>query len=241
MNEFNELIEEIYEEANIFLNDIYKEEKEAREKLLNKVARIMLTYKIVDSFLKVTAKEKQKIKNDFNKELKNIFNSLIELENKKTTEILTNAAIKVGAFFDEAIISRNDINKIVNSAFKGEIYSERIWSNINEVSKLMQKNMNDFFNSSISVNDIENIIKKHFNTNASNVKRLVNTEVSRVINEINNVQFKELGVKKVIYNAELDKGTCEVCEGLHGTIFKLEDKPVIPQHPNCRCYYEIKE
>ena len=94
---------------------------------------------------------------------------------------------------------------------------------------------------SISVNDIENIIKKHFNTNASNVKRLVNTEVSRVINEINNVQFKELGVKKVIYNAELDKGTCEVCEGLHGTIFKLEDKPVIPQHPNCRCYYEIKE
>ena len=241
MNEFNELIEEIYEEASKGLNDIYKEEKEAREKLLNKVARIMLTYKIADSFLKVTAKEKQKIKNDFNKELKKNFNDLIELEKEKTTEILTNAATKVGAFFDEAIISRNDINKIVNSTFKGEIYSERIWSNINEVSKLMQKNMNDFFNSSISVNDIENIIKKHFNTSASNVKRLVNTEISRVINEINNVQFKELGVKKVTYNAELDKGTCEVCESLHGTIFNLEDKPVIPQHPNCRCYYEIKE
>ena len=241
MNQFNDLIEEIYEEASKGLNDIYKEEKEAREKLLNKVARIMLTYKIVDSFLKVTTKEKQKIKNTFNKELKNTFNDLIEIEKEKTTEILTNAATKVGAFFDEAIISRNDINKIVNSAFKGEIYSKRIWNNINEVSKLMQKNMNDFFNSSISVNDIENIIKKHFNTNASSVKRLVNTEISRVINEINNVQFKELGVKKVIYNAELDKGTCEVCESLHGTIFDLEDKPVIPQHPNCRCYYEIKE
>ena len=241
MNEFNELIEEIYEEASKGLNDIYKEEKEAREKLLNKVARIMLTYKIADSFLKVTAKEKQKIKIEFNKELKKNFNDLIEIEKEKTTEKLTNAATKVGAFFDEAIISRKDIEKIVNSTFKGEIYSERIWSNINEVSKLMQKNMNDFFNSSISVNDIENIIKKHFNTNASNVKRLVRTEVSRVINEINNVQFKELGVKKVIYNAELDKGTCKVCESLHGTIFNLEDKPVIPQHPNCRCYYEIKE
>ena len=193
MNEFNKLIEEIYEEANIFLNDIYKEEKEAREKLLNKVARIMLTYKIVDSFLKVTAKEKQKIKNDFNKELKNIFNSLIELENKKTTEILTNAAIKVGAFFDEAIISMNDINKIVNSAFKGEIYSERIWSNVNEVSKLMQKNMNDFFNSSISVNDIENIIKKHYKVYES--QGMNKKEIIKQIAKDRNVNKNEIYMK----------------------------------------------
>lgn len=241
MNEFNELIEEIYKEADVFLNDIYKEEKEAREKLLNKVARIMLTYKIADSFLKVTAKEKQKIKNDFNKELKNTFNDLIGIEKEKTTEILTNAATKAGAFFDEIIISRKDIEKIVNSAFKGEIYSERIWVNKDAVSKLVQKTINQFLAGEISVNEVEGIIRKHFNTSASNVKRLVNTEISRVINEINNVQFKELGVKKVTYNAELDKGTCEVCESLHGTIFKLEDKPVIPQHPNCRCYYEIKE
>lgn len=241
MNEFNELIEEIYEEASKGLNDIYKEEKEAREKLLNKVARIMLAYKIVDSFLKVTAKEKQKIKNDFNKELKNTFNDLIKAENKKTTEILTNAATKVGAFFDETIISRKDIDKIVNSAFKGERYSQRIWTNQNEVSKMLQKIINKFLAGDISVNEVEGIIRKHFNISASNIKRLVNTEVSRVINEINDTQFKELGIKKVIYNAELDKGTCEVCEGLHGTIFKLEDKPVIPQHPNCRCYYEIKE
>lgn len=241
MNQFNDLIEEIYEEASKGLNDIYKEEKEAREKLLNKVARIMLTYKIVDSFLKVTTKEKQKIKNTFNKELKNTFNDLIEIEKEKTTEILTNAATKVGAFFDEAIISRKDIEKIVNSTFKGEIYSERIWVNKDAVSKLVQKTINQFLAGEISVNEVEGIIRKHFNTSASSLKRLVNTEISRVVNEINDVQFKELGVKKVIYNAELDKGTCAVCESLHGTIFNLEDKPVIPQHPNCRCHYEIKE
>ena len=47
--------------------------------------------------------------------------------------------------------------------------------------------------------------------------------------------YKDIGVKKVMWNAELDHKTCEDCKELDGQIFKLNDVPP-KQHHNCRCY-----
>ena len=49
------------------------------------------------------------------------------------------------------------------------------------------------------------------------------------------VVYKNTGVEKVIWNAEIDHRTCGVCAELDGEIFDLEDVPP-KQHINCRCY-----
>lgn len=49
------------------------------------------------------------------------------------------------------------------------------------------------------------------------------------------VVYKDVGVKKVIWNAEDDYKTCGVCTELDGQVFELSDAPP-KQHYHCRCY-----
>ena len=50
--------------------------------------------------------------------------------------------------------------------------------------------------------------------------------------------YKDVGVEKVIWNAEQDHKTCGVCSELDGQVFDLKDAPA-KQHINCRCYLTI--
>lgn len=47
--------------------------------------------------------------------------------------------------------------------------------------------------------------------------------------------YKDLGVEKVEWCAEIDHKTCDVCSELDGQIFELNNAPY-KQHYNCRCY-----
>ena len=51
----------------------------------------------------------------------------------------------------------------------------------------------------------------------------------------------ETGVKKVKYNATLDKNTCEDCAEYDGNIYEFGKQPGLPRHPNCKCYFDIVE
>ena len=48
--------------------------------------------------------------------------------------------------------------------------------------------------------------------------------------------YKDLGVEKVVWVAELDHKTCGVCAEMDGEVFDINDVPP-KQHYNCRCYY----
>ena len=47
--------------------------------------------------------------------------------------------------------------------------------------------------------------------------------------------YKDLGVEKVVWVAEIDHKTCGVCADMDGEIFDLQDVPQKP-HINCRCW-----
>lgn len=48
--------------------------------------------------------------------------------------------------------------------------------------------------------------------------------------------FKDAGVKKVQWRAEVDNNTCDECKKLNGEIFTISNVPDIPRHHHCRCY-----
>lgn len=48
--------------------------------------------------------------------------------------------------------------------------------------------------------------------------------------------FFDAGVENVMWNAEKDEKTCEICRERDGKVYAIEDVPSKP-HLNCRCWY----
>lgn len=239
MTDEEKFVEGLYEQANEQLKEVYKEQKEARNELLQEIAMIMLTYNILDGLMSIKKNYRDKIykklsgliiinyKNISNKEVK-VLNNILESTVKKTFNFYSyNSGLK-------------DVRKIVESNFKGKHFSERVWENENEVAKYLHKQVNNFLNGKINVNQIKKDIEKTFNTSAYNAKRLVTTEVSRCQNEAFRKLCEETNVKKVKRNAILDSKTCDDCYPLNGRVYELKDMPQI-SHPMCRCFYEVYE
>lgn len=232
-------VEGLYEEANEQLKEVYKEQKEARNELLKEIAMIMLTYSILDEVMSVRKEDRDKSYkkisslilincNNIGKKQVNVLHGILKSTVNKTFEFYNyNANLK-------------DVRKIIESNFKGKHFSERVWSNEQEVAKHLHKQINDFLNGKINVNQIKKDIEKTFNTSAYNAKRLVTTEVSRCQNEAFISFCKETGVKKIKRNETLDSKTCEECRSFHGKIFDLDKAPGII-HPLCRGFNEVYE
>ena len=237
MTDEEKFIESLYEEANEDLKEVYNQQKESRDELLKEIAMIMLTYIIIDGVMSIKKSDKDKVykklssliivnyKNISKKEV-NVLNNILESTVEKTFKFYNyNADLK-------------DVRKVIKSNFKGKHFSERVWSNEQEVAKHLHKQVDKFLNGKINVNQIKKDIEKTFNTSAYNAKRLVETEVNRCEDEAFRRFCKEVGVKKVKRNEVLDKRICEECRKLDGKIFDLDDAPGVV-HPLCRGFNEI--
>lgn len=240
MTDEEKFIENLYEEANEDLKEVYKEQKEARNELLQEIAMIMLTYTVLDGLMDIKKNDKDKIykklsgliitnyKNISNKEVE-VLNNVLESTVKKTFNFYSyNADLK-------------DVRKIIESNFKGKHFSSRIWNNEQDVAKRLQSQIKKFLDGKINVNQIKKDIEKTFNASAFNSKRLVETEVNRCSSKAFDKFCEETGVKKVRYNATLDSRLCNDCEQYHDRVFDIKDKIEVPRHPCCRCFYTIEE
>lgn len=240
MTDEEKFIESLYEEAENELKKVYSQQKESRDELLKEIAMIMLTYTILDGLMNIKKNDKDEIykklseliiinyKNISNKEVE-VLNNILETTVKKTFNFYSyNSGLK-------------DVRKIVESNFKGKHFSKRIWSNEQEVSKYLHKQVNNFLNGKINVNQIKKDIEKTFNSSAYNARRLVETEVNRCSSNAFDRFCEETGVKKVRYNATLDSRLCNDCEQYHDRVFDIKDKIEVPRHPCCRCFYTIEE
>lgn len=235
----DEFMESIYEGMEEQLKETYKKKKESRDELLKAIAMIMLTYTVLNDVLSLSEK-------DYNKQYNLLSTLIIELTRgnikQETSNIRNILANVVENTYNQYSYNHNlkDVEKIINDNFKGKHFSDRIWDNEQEVAKKLTKQCQDFLQGKINVNQIANEIKNTYNTSAYNAKRLVETEVARCQSKAFDRFCKEVGVKKVIYRATLCN-SCEHCLGLDGEIFEFKDKPELPKHPFCKCYYDIEE
>ena len=238
--ETEEFVEGLYNEMEEQINETYKQKKESRDKLLNAIALILLSYTIVNDVMNLSKSDYKKQYNLLSSLIVGLSRGDIEQITSNTTNILKNT---VKNTFDFYSYNHNlkDVEKIINDNFKGKHFSKRIWENEQEVAKKLNKQCQDFLRGKINVNQIQSEIKKTYNTSAYNAKRLAETEVSRCHSAAFDRFCKETGVKKVKYNAILDGATCSDCRIYHNKVYDLKNKPEIPRHPMCRCFYEIAE
>lgn len=233
-------IEELYNEADEELKEVYKQQKESRDDILTEIAMVMLTYTVLDGLMDIKKKDKDKLYKSLSGLIISNYKKTSDKEVKVLTNILESTVKKTFKFY-RYNFNLNDVRKIIEDNFKGKHFSERIWENENEVAKKLHSQIKNFLNGKVNVNQIKKDIEKTFNTSAYNAKRLVTTEVSRCSSDSFNSFCEETGVKKVRYNATLDNKLCTDCAQYHDKVFHLKDKIEVPRHPLCRCFYTIEK
>ena len=249
---FTELIikltEELYNNAEISMKDSYKEIKKSRDELLNDISNILLSYTITDSAMSLSAGDRDKLYKDLSAKIDKLFSNEGKKEQKLIQQILITAikdknginsyVMALGLDFKHTKISNKELDKIINKTISGKNYSDRIWDNKEELAKIVKADVKKFLNGEIDVNSISKKIKERYNTNAYVSKRLVTTEVARVMEESNNLWEKQNNIKYVMYSATLDSKTCKDCGEHDGEVFEVDKKPIkLPKHPLCRCTY----
>ena len=240
MNKDEKFIKSLYDEANEQLKEVYKEQKENRDELLKEIALIMLTYTIIDGLMSLKGGDKRKEYKRLSKLITSTTQSQKGTQTRVINNILNNTVKNTFNFYSYNA-SLKDVKKIIENNFKGKHFSKRVWYNEKKVAEHLHKQVKNFLDGKVNVNQIKKDIEKTYNTNAYNAKRLVETEVNRCSNEAFTRFCKETGVEKVRYNAILDKRLCSDCEEYHDNVYDLNKKIELPRHPLCRCFYTVEE
>lgn len=243
-----EFAQEIYNYADDETEKLVKEQKINEENILSKIAKILLTYKIVDSIMQLTLGDKQKLYTQMEGAINNNFNKEGKSEANFTKALLIKVGLdkyysnsyimSLGIDFKLKKVSSKDLEDIINKTIEGKLYSDRIWTNKNNVAKLLKVKIKEFLEGKISVNDIEKEIKAIYKTNRYNTNRLVSNEIARVQEGCNELWREENDIEWVLYSATLDSKTCNDCGMYDGKVYKVDSKPVeLPKHVKCRCTY----
>ncbi len=240
--------EKLNAQADEQILEFHKKQKENRDSILTEIAKIMLSCPIIESIMSIGSSDKVKLKSRLNTLIQNKIQSEVNKETLKTKELLESIGkdkYNINNYINDIGTSDNsDINPVdnktlddlINNKVENKTWSDRLWDNKNDLQKDLKGEIDNFLNGKTTVNEIEEKIKKKFNSDAYETKRLVHTEIARVQEEINQTWAKEHGIKYQMFMATLDYKTSARCRSLDGKVFEFNDinKPIPPLHPFCR-------
>lgn len=249
---YQKMVEQIKIDEDDFADEemkpVYAEQKKSLDDLHGIVGMMFIKY-AVDGLLKMNAQQKASVGVD--ETLKNIGKNLGDVEVSKVTDILgktysetyyknafvMDSGIKTDLKFD--ILKPEYIDAAVNSKYKEELFSDRIWSNKASMIDKLQSSITDAMKGNTTIDKVGRDIKNTFNVSAYDSQRLVRTENARIQSQAIDDIANSTGVKQQMYSATLDSKTNPEDASFDGNIYDVDDesKPEIPQHPNCRCCY----
>lgn len=145
--------------------------------------------------------------------------------------------IGIGVSF--AKIDTQAIEKVLQTKWLGENYSQRIWRNRDRLVNELQTRLYQGFIRGDSIDRMTQELARRMEVSYHAAERIVRTESSFVTHQATWDGYKASGVvEKYEYLATLDDRTSEVCRSMDGKVFRLSEKEVginyPPLHPNCR-------
>ncbi|ELC8455780.1 minor capsid protein [Clostridium perfringens] len=173
------------------------------------------------------------------KNMEDILKNLGKKENNYTKEKMIEAYQEgyKALGIDFALPNKEVIEKMVKQPWIGQNFSNRIWKdkhNLNyELNDILQRGVIQ----GKPVTQISKELSKRLDVSFNNSQRLVRTETMHYLNEGAKDRYKKAGIEKVKWCTAPDERTCPKCSGLNERIFDINDTPIIPAHPRCRCTY----
>ena len=225
-------------------------QKENRDSVLTEIAKVMLSYPIINTILSIGNPDKIKLQSRLNGLVNQKIQSELKYETLKTGQLLkyigenknnTNNYINslgMKVNYNLLPVKQDALDKIINAKVDEKLWSDRLWDNKNQTAADLRKEIKKFLDGETSVNQIEKIIKEKYDSNGYKTKRLVVDNIARVQEGMNDVWREEHSVERVLYLATLCHNTCFNCRQYDGKEFSVYHKPVdLPQHNFCRCTY----
>src|SRR5690606_35483211 len=131
------------------------------------------------------------------------------------------------------------IEKVLQTKWIGENYSQRIWRNRDKLVNELQTRLYQGFIRGDSIDRMTQELARRMEVSYHAAERIVRTESSFITHQATWDGYKASGVvEKYEYLASLDNRTSEVCRSMDGKVFRLSEKQVginfPPLHPNCR-------
>lgn len=127
--------------------------------------------------------------------------------------------------------------KMMNNPWQGSNFSKRLWKN----TGVLASNLNEILTIGLAqgktVTEMAIQLGNRMNQTFNTTHKLIRTETIHYLNESAYKAYKDGGCEEVQLWAAEDERTCEKCGALHGKIFNINKRPVLPLHPNCRCTY----
>lgn len=160
------------------------------------------------------------------------------LENGLTKMYENTSNIIYSQFSFKPIGHTKDISEIVNSLWcsDGLLFSDRIWKDTNLLTTKLEDGLIDAVIQGKSSKELASDISKIFDVEYSNAKRLTRTEMAHIQSQATIDRYDENGIEYVQF-ISADEGVCDECDSYNGIIYKIDEAPTIPVHPNCRCCY----
>lgn len=243
MNEFIKIHTEIEKSTKKRILEILKQYKLSQDDLLQKTAAIILNSMDGNGAIVLSPSLIVELKNT----VTNNLNPLAKAERDMLDDLLAGAYVQsatntasalgvVGMIADWNILRKEFVDRAINAPISGSTFSSRIWQNTNDLANRIYNDVLDCIRNGTRPNEIWRKIKNDYGVSAYQAKRLVNTELAKVVNDAQLEVYRNSGVvKKVMWSATLESNTCDVCADNDGKIFDLDDAPHLPEHPNCRC------
>lgn len=191
-------------------------------KLFNKRSRAQHS-----ALLKVIMKNinNKNVKTILNKEIIGLFREQIKL----IDETLVYAFILVNK-------DKRMAYKIIKENWNDKHYSERLYKDKLKLKKVLMKEISRGIN-----DDYEDVIKRvsrKLDISLNNSKRLVDTEMTAVINRAQIENAIKKGHTKFEFVAVIDDRTSDICKEMNGKVFNIDELNIGvnagPLHPHCR-------
>ena len=132
------------------------------------------------------------------------------------------------------LLNPKTAEEVVNSNFKGAIFSDRIWKRQDELKNQLIRVIT---NSAVLGQDHKRVardLSKRLGVSLSDSRRLVRTETIRVLNSACINKAIERGYE--YYRVLLEVDACDEClSEYEGKLFSLKGGNPPPLHPHCRC------
>lgn len=237
--EIQKFIESLYTKSDEMIKELLKHQYKGKKQLEEEVMNLIFTYAVKNDMINMSRAEQKKAIRKLDKFIDEFYKVDAEKQIGLLYSLLEENTGKVFKFY-EYNADKKEVKKIVKQVYKGRHFSENVWDNETQTAKYMKKQLYDFIQGKVNINQITTNITKLFNNSHYEAKRLAETEVARCQSAAFDKFGNEVGIKKAKYNATLCN-TCDKCKADDGKPFDFKDKIELPRHPFCQCYYDIIE
>lgn len=183
--------------------------------------------------------------NELNKNLTKLGLKEIEIyEYNLKALYLTNSELitdEIGYYKSSIFVDENSVKKAIDAVWcqDGKHWSSRVWGNKAGLQEIIQKGLVDCIARGVSKNELIKELQDKFELRGYyEAERIARTELTYIQNQSTYDKYKEAGIEKYEFLAEIDKRTSDICREKNGKIYRMDEAEVgvnmPPLHPNCR-------